>query len=75
MANRDIIVLCKGDIVDQNTWYIIDEKELENWKKDGSINTGDLIIYPEKILEADLFKELVFKNFALKQNKEPKDDE
>jgi len=34
-------------------WHHIKESELEDWKKDGSLHDGDLIVYPEKVLKVE----------------------
>jgi len=39
-------------------WHEIEEKELNEWLEDGSIEEGDLIIYPKKILAAKRVSEI-----------------
>ncbi len=36
----------------EKSWHLIESKELSLWLKDGSIQEGDLVIYPKKVKEA-----------------------
>lgn len=39
-------------------WHIINEDELGKWLHDGSIDEGDKIVYPDRIMDVILKKEL-----------------
>jgi len=43
---QKIYVLSDGS---ERTWHIIDANDLQLWLNDGSLEDGDIIIYPEKI--------------------------
>ena len=42
----------------ETSWHEIKEEELKEWLKDGSIQEGDLIVYPKKVLIATEVKEI-----------------
>ena len=42
-------------------WNIIDEDELEKWKRHGALQEGDLIIIPKEVFEVVERKILAFK--------------
>jgi len=44
---------------DYQSWNQLDESELNKWLNDGSIDHGDLIIYPNKILKAVSQKDII----------------
>jgi len=57
MNKKSIIILHKHNGEYQG-WMEIQEKDLEKWMSDGSIEEGDTIIYPKKSLSVVLEKKL-----------------
>ena len=60
MENKVLVKGMKVYILKKVTkyWHEIEEKELNEWLEDGSIEEGDLIIYPKKILAAKRVSEI-----------------
>jgi hypothetical protein len=60
MTEKTIFILKKHDGECQS-WYSIKQGELKTWMKDGSLEEGDMIIYPKiiKRIEVEL-KEKIF---------------
>ena len=54
---NEIIVLNKHDGWNQ-VYHIIKESELKKWLEDGSLEEGDRIVYPNKIMNVILNKKL-----------------
>ncbi|MCK9596739.1 hypothetical protein M0R19_06105 [Candidatus Pacearchaeota archaeon] len=45
-------------------WSELDDSELDEWKADGSLIKGDLIIFPEKILIVEEKNTLLLKQIG-----------
>lgn len=57
MKNTSLIILHKHNGENQ-CWSEIPEGKLNEWMKDGSIEEGDVIIYPQKSLSVVMKKTL-----------------
>ena len=47
--SRFVYVLKKED----KYWYKILESELKEWMEDGSLDEGDLVVYPDKVMKIE----------------------
>lgn len=54
---KSIIILHKHD-GESKKWSEIPESQLDTWMNDGSIEEGDIIIYPRKSMSVTLKKTL-----------------
>jgi hypothetical protein len=62
-VDKDVIFILHEHNGDYQGWTEIKRYELEEWRKNGSIEEGDLVVFPQDILIAEKFEEIQLKEF------------